>query len=122
MTKEEMLLELKKDFDDPISEESGEYFRDLIFKRCKSLIKKDRKVLIEILIDWINMKKEPHTMLAVKIVELFKIIELKSNILKLGKDISDGKLFHNYYLRYINSALNSIVKNGDGSDFFKEEE
>jgi hypothetical protein len=105
MTKDDVLRILETDFTDPGSYKSGEYLEEHIFWHIELLIQNERRHIIEILNDWLNMRIEPHTMLAVDVAGKFEISELVPQILELRHEIESGKSFLRYYVQRIDKAL-----------------
>lgn len=108
MSKEEILEEFETDFTNPRAEKDGEYFHEIVLLRARRLILKDRGGMIEALRYWISLRKGPHTMLAVYIVEKLGISELKSELEVLKKDIASHKVFLPWYEREVDRALEAI--------------
>lgn len=47
-------------------------------------------------------------MLVVRIAGILRLVELKPQIAKLRSAVDDGGLFHKFYLRYIDTALEEL--------------
>jgi hypothetical protein len=110
MSKNEILIKFEDCFKDPGSEKSGEYLEEHIIEVVRGLINTDRKALISIFQDWLNLRKDPETMLAVNIAKKFKLRELNEGIQQLLDDINDKKVFLPYYGSIIQKTLDEINK------------
>lgn len=108
MPKDEVLAEFNIDFADPMSEKSGEYLYDHVLRRAKRLIVEDYTGVIEVLRYWLSLRKEPHTMLAVRVARDLVVTELKPELENLRQDIESGKTFLPYYKRWVDQALAAI--------------
>jgi hypothetical protein len=105
MTKDDVLRILETDFTDPGSYKSGEYLAEHIFWHIGLLIQNERQYIIEILNDWLNLRIEPHTMLAVRTADKFDVSELVPQIKALKHEIENGNSFPRYYIQRIDKAL-----------------
>lgn len=93
MTKEDVLSILETDISDPGSYKSGEYLEEHILKHARQIVNMDRSSLIEVLREWLNLRCEPRTMLAVTIARQLGLREIRSDIEFLRKDILEKKVF-----------------------------
>lgn len=110
MSKDDILAVFETDFTDPGSYKSGEYLAEHILRHAKQFLETDRRSLVNVLSDWINMKTEPHTMLAVYVARELGISELLSDIEALKKAILNKEVFALYYIRNIDRALDVLTK------------
>lgn len=108
MGKEEILTILESDIRDPGSYKSGEYLEEHAMRHASNIVEIDRQGLVEALIEWINTKTEPRTMLAVRIAQQLKLAELMNPIRMLRNEIADWHVFPSFYLRYIDEALEGM--------------
>lgn len=108
MGKEDVLAILESDISNPGSYKSGEYLEEHALRHAFNIVTTDRPGLVEALTEWINLKTEPRTMLAVRIAQQLKLAELINPIRKLRNEIAHGQVFPSYYLRYIDEALEDI--------------
>jgi|SRR5689334_17633803 len=109
MTKSFVLSRLEACIDDPGSLKSGEYLREEILDEARRIQDPDREFLVDVLRDWLQLRSEPRTMVAVDIAKVLALGGLKDDIQALRDDIVAGKAFSPYYLRWIDEALSSLV-------------
>ena len=81
---------------------------DLIIKRAKHLILEDRFGVIGVLKEWLSLRKDPITMIAVNLTTDLIIPELKPDLEILRKEIASGKVFLPYYNEWVDKALKAI--------------
>ncbi len=110
MSKTEVLNDFNIDLSDPGAEKSGEYLEDLIFRRAVKLIEEDRAGVIEAFCEWISLREEPYTMIAVRIAGKLRIRELLSDIEKLKIDIESKKTFLPFYIKWVDAAIAAMKK------------
>lgn len=108
MSKEEILRTFETALTDPGSLKSGEYLEEHILVSAKKLILTDRANLVNVLREWLSMKDEPRTMLAVKVAKELDLKELVSDLKALRQDIETGKVFLPFYVRRIDEALDVL--------------
>lgn len=108
MSKDEVLAGLETDMDDPGAEKSGEYLRKHIIERSRRLLMTDRRGLVEALLEWLSLRSEPRTMLAVRVACELRLSELRPEITILREDIAMGRFFPGYYLRWVDDALDAL--------------
>jgi hypothetical protein len=84
---------------------SGEQLYDHISKIIAHYVQGERQMLIAALTQWLLLKSEPRTMIAVDIVGRFRLSELRSEIEKLLIEVEQGKAFMPFYARPIKVAL-----------------
>lgn len=108
MVKDEVLVILESDINNPGSYKSGEFLEQHVLRHASSIIKTDRVSLIDALKEWIQTKTEPRAMLAVKVAQKLKLEELKPEIVQLRNEVSAGKNFPLFYLRYFDEALKNL--------------
>ena len=109
MTKTEVLEQLETDITDPGSYKSGEYLRTHVLSRAKAISSMDRDGLVEAMREWLGMRSEPKTMIAVMVSEKLRLKELKSDIETLREDVFAGKYFPRFYLREIDATLKVLA-------------
>lgn len=105
MSKEDVLSAFQTDFNNPGSLKSGEYLEEQIVKRARWLFPKDPSGVIEALREWLLNRQEPHTMLAVTVIEELAIVQLRNELLSLKDDIVQGKIFMPFYVDDVDKAL-----------------
>ncbi|MCK9589240.1 MAG: hypothetical protein WC076_09860 [Terrimicrobiaceae bacterium] len=108
MKKEEIIAIFETDFSNPGSVKSGEYLEDHVLTHAQEIVKANRGALIEILADWLAMRTEPQTMLAVKIAGVLCVRELRNALLKLRDDVAVGRAFLPFYTKRIDAALRDM--------------
>jgi len=102
ISKEDVLKLFEVDLTDPGSEKSGEYLAEHVLLRARRILSTDRAGLIEALQAWLQMKRDPETMLAVNLVgERNALDELKNAIVQ-------GKAFRPFYTKRVDEALQAI--------------
>ena len=109
MAKTDVLEVFDSALNDPGALKSGEYLEEHIVNYAKEMFINDRTGVIDALREWLVLREEPKTMLAVKVVEELTIKELKEEIINLKKDIEGGKAFLPFYVRSVDKAL-SVLK------------
>ncbi len=115
MSKEDVLNAFQTDFNNPGSLKSGEYLQEQIVKRARWLFPKDPSGVIEVLRQWLHNIQEPHTMLAVKVIEELAIEQFRDELLSLKSDIEKGKIFMPFYVRDVDDALSALKKRTEES-------
>lgn len=110
MSKESTLKILENDISDPSSYKSGEYLEELAFRDLCENMNNDREGIVGALQEWIQVKAEPRTMLAVRLAKNLGIIELIPQLQELRKEIDNGKVFLRFYLRYVDEALTVLER------------
>jgi hypothetical protein len=108
MSKEDILILLDTAMTDPGSYKSGEYLEEHAFDYLNKIINSDREGIIEALREWIGLRSEPETMLAVRLARRLKISEVIPQIKKLRKEVDKGNVFMRYYLTSIDQALDVL--------------
>ena len=105
MSKEMVLSIMENDMLAPAAYKSGEYLEEHVFNHLIVILQTDREGIIGALQEWIGTKTEPRTMLAVRLATKLGIEELVPLLLDLRDEIKSGKVFIEFYLKYINEAL-----------------
>jgi hypothetical protein len=108
VSKEDILTEFEIEFEKTASDKNGEYLFINISKKAKKLIAKDRPGIIDVCKEWLSLRKEPYTLLAVDIIKNLKISELRPELIQLKKDIESGRTFQLFYVGLINLAIKAI--------------
>lgn len=108
--KKNILKAFETDLSDPGSIKSGEYLEEHILMNARRFLIEDRQALIEVLQHWLSLRSEPKTMLAVVVTRELKLIELKSQLEELKKEVQAGKVFLPFYADSINEALAILGK------------
>lgn len=116
MKKENIIAIFDTDLNDPGAIKSGEYLEEHVLMHAQEIVRQERPALIEVLTDWVVLREEPQTMLAVRIAKSLHLHELRNVLLALRKDVVSGRVFLPFYVKWIDEALNAMgrenVKNG----------
>jgi hypothetical protein len=108
MNKEDIVRIFETDMTDPGSLQSGEYLKTHILAHAQVVARMNRSALVAVLIDWLTLREEPQTMLAVRVAQDLGLHELRSALLVLRQEIVAGRVFWPYYVKDIDNALNAI--------------
>jgi hypothetical protein len=108
MSKQDVLAVLETDMNDPGSLKSGEYLESHILLHAKQFLRTDRLGLIDALSEWISLKSEPRTMLAIRAAQELDLKEMRQIIESLRKEVAVGRVFPRFYLRDIDDVLSSL--------------
>jgi hypothetical protein len=108
MSKDDVLTELETDMSDPGSYKSGEYLEEHILASANAALLTDRVGLIAALREWLSLRDESRTMLAVTMARKLRLQELKADIEALRKEVSEGRVFPRFYLREIDASLEAL--------------
>ena len=108
MSKTDIFNDLEADLSNPGSRKSGEYLEDRITVRLRQSLVHDRDGVVGALTDWLILRQEPQTMLAVRMAAKFRLGELRKPIEELGRDIEKGKAFLPFYKRWVDEALEAM--------------
>jgi hypothetical protein len=108
MSKDDVLTAFETDMSDPGSYKSGEYLEEHILIRASNALLTDRSGLVAALQEWLSLRDEPRTMLAVTMARKLTLQELKADIEALRKEVSEGRVFPHYYLRKIDATLEAL--------------
>lgn len=85
-----------------------EIYRSLVWQ-TKRLLEGQRSALADALVQWLKLRAEPRTMLAIDIAAAHHLKELRSEIEGLLEDVkAGGEVFKPYYIRLIPEALSRI--------------
>ena len=109
MAKLDVVQALQSDLDNPGSLKSGEYLVDRILTTVRrALVAGDRDGVVDALREWLNLRQEPQTMLAVTAAKEEQLTELVLEIQALKTDVLAGRSFPKFYLRWIDEALSAV--------------
>lgn len=110
------MSEMKKWLDSEIEDypwrASGEELYEYIRKKVAPYVTEERNEVVEALREWIDLRKEPHTMIAVDLAAKFNISEVSSDIDLLLMDVKKGKVFKEFYERPIKDSLKRMAESG----------
>ena len=109
MSKIDFLDVLQTAVNDPGSFKSGECLEEHVLGNARKFLVSDWVGLIEALCEWISMKREPQTMLAISVAKELKLREIRYVIEDLRQEVSVGKVFPKFYLRDIDEALSILL-------------
>jgi hypothetical protein len=87
------------------SRASGEQGYEFINRIAARYVKSERSMLIAALTDWLLLRSEPKTMIALDIAGNLNLTELRSEIEKLLEDVQNGIVFMPFYSRPIEVVL-----------------
>ncbi|WP_133719246.1 hypothetical protein [Methylocaldum gracile] len=90
------------------SRASGEQLYAHISKIAARYVASERQEVISAVTEWLILRSEPKTMLAVDIAGKFRLAELRPVLEKLLVDVEQGKAFKPFYARPIKAVLAMI--------------
>lgn len=108
MTRDEMKEWLEGEIASFPERASGEEGYRFMVRQTARVLDSDRQALVAVLRDWLLLRAEPRTMLAVEIAAFHHVDELRSDIEDLLEDVREGEAFKPYYVRPIMEALSRI--------------
>lgn len=108
MTRDEMKEWLESELANFPKRASGEEGYRFMVRQTARVLASDRQALVDVLHDWLLLRAEPRTMLAVEIAASHHVDELRSDIENLLDDVKKGAAFKRYYVRPIMEALSRI--------------
>jgi len=108
MTKDEMKQWLEGEIANFPERASGEEGYRFMLRQTARALDADRQALVEVLRDWLLLRAEPRTMLAVEIAASHHVDELRNDIEELLEDVKEGEAFKPHYVRPIMEALSRI--------------
>jgi len=109
MAKTDVAQALQSDLDNPASLKSGEYLEERVLKTIRgAVIAGDRDGVVETLREWLILRQEPQTMLAVTAAKKEQLTELVLEIEALRTEVAAGRAFPQFYLRWIDDALSAL--------------
>lgn len=87
------------------SRASGEQGYEYINKIAARYVGTERQALVSVLTEWLWLRSEPKTMIAVDIAGKLRLGELRCELEKLLADVEQRKAFMPFYARPIKAAL-----------------
>lgn len=92
---------------------SGEDGYRFLLRIIRRYVDSARQPLVEVMKEWLRLRAEPKTMLAVKLAADLQLGELRSEVEELLRDVESGVTAFNpalkgYYARRITDALSRI--------------
>lgn len=84
---------------------SGEQLYEYIGKQAARYSKSDRSELVVALMEWLKLRSEPKTMIALDIAGNLRLSELRPEIEMLLRDVEQGKVFLPFYAKPIRAVL-----------------
>jgi len=87
---------------------SGEEFYEYFEKIAERAIEEDRNSFVDAMMQWLLLRAEPKTMIAVEMVGKYRVFELKEELEKLLSDVITGKVFKLFYERPIKRSLDKL--------------
>jgi hypothetical protein len=93
MSEADVLGVLETDMNDPGACKSGEYLEEYFLMHAQWFLSVDRLGLIEVLREWLSLRSEPRTILAVKIIHELGLKEIRSDSGALRLEIANNKIF-----------------------------
>ena len=107
-----MNKDFMKWFDDEVASfprrASGEELYEHMAKLAEIAITEDSKSVVAVMTQWLQLRSEPKTMIAVDLAGKYRISELKGELESLLFDVVAGKAFKPFYERPIRKALAMI--------------
>ena len=108
MDQNDVRAAFETDFADRGALKSGEYLEEHIVERARRMATNHRLALIEVLREWLLLREEPKTMIAVAVVRELRVIELRKEVMDLKKEVEAGKVFRLWYARNIDKAISVL--------------
>lgn len=87
---------------------SGEELYDYIRRLSGRILSKNRAELAAAMVDWLELRSEPKTMLAVQIASDLRLAELKPALESFLNDVREGRIFLPYYAKAIEATLQKL--------------
>lgn len=84
---------------------SGEEFYSYMGRLAARYLQSDRQELTSALTNWLLLRTEPKTMLAVQIAKDLRLNEVKPELESLLTDIHNGRAFLPYYSKVVEAVI-----------------
>jgi hypothetical protein len=114
MTKDEIVAIFEED--GVSAADDGNYFEQRVLEHARMAITTDRSSLVEALREWLLLRNDPRTMIAVRAAGELCLKDLRPTIQGLRKEISEGLLWphlpsggRRFYLSRVDNALESLA-------------
>lgn len=99
MAKSDVLSALQADLENPGALKSGEFLQEHVLRTARrALAAGDHDGLVAALRDWLSLRQEPQTMLAVNVAKEERLRELAPDVQALRTDVQAGRFFPSFYL------------------------
>lgn len=108
MSKDDILAMLASDLNDPGSQKSGEYLEAHVLRHARSALASDRGGLVDAMRQWLELRREPQTMLAVSVAQETELQELAPDIERLLAEVVAGQIFQPYYADALSAAVTRL--------------
>jgi hypothetical protein len=111
MTKEEIKRHYQSIIARPISFKDGGYILGEVSKHAKSIINENRKELVSVFKEWLELDCEPYISQSIALVSLLKLEELKPELEHLREKIFDDSLklpAKQVYISNIDRAIDEL--------------
>ena len=108
MTKQDVLNQFATDFNDPGSEKSGEYLETHVLDRARQIVSDDRPGLMDVMRDWMEPRRYPHTLLAVAVARELRLTEMRAELEQLSGDVDAGKALRPHDRAVVDEALAAL--------------
>tara|TARA_A100001391_G_C4997236_1_gene259744 strand:- start:495 stop:806 length:312 start_codon:yes stop_codon:yes gene_type:complete len=102
---EDYLNQLVEEFP---SRASGEDLYEYIRKQSAGLVDRSRVDFSNVMMNWLSLRSEPKTMLAVDLIGFYQLSELKGELESLQAEVTEGRVFKPFYDKEIRKTLSLI--------------
>ncbi len=106
--KDDVIAAFETDFADPGALKSGEYLEGHVLERAKAMFSGSRCTVIEVLREWLLLREDPRTMIAVTVIRELGIRELREEVVDLRKDVQAGRVFRRWYVQNIDKTISIL--------------
>ena len=84
---------------------SGEELYDYVGRLAARILSTNREALAAAMADWLKLRMEPKTMLAVQIASDLRLVEVRPELESLLNDVLESRVFLPYYAKPIEATL-----------------
>lgn len=109
MTKKEIAELFERIITSKDLQSNGQLFSDAILEESEKIYRTDREELVTLMREWLELRSNTYTALAIKVAEKLRLTELVLDLVRLHKAVGDGECFYPFYREVLGEALEIIT-------------